>query len=209
MQKNCKECWGELVKKEKEWNRDFNKRSFCNNSCSSKYRMKNISVETRKKMSLSQKWKIPHNKWKKTWFVPSSAFKEWNIPWNTWKKLPPAWNKWLSWFMWWDKHWNWKWWITELSKKDRNSLEYKLWRDAIFARDWYACQICLEKWLKIHAHHILNFSSHPELRFAIDNWITICKKHHDMFHEFYWKRNNTKEQIDEFVWTITTCHIQN
>jgi len=51
----CKECWEQIKRKDKEGKKDFLKRKFCNNSCSAKYRMKNISLETKEKLRNSHK----------------------------------------------------------------------------------------------------------------------------------------------------------
>lgn len=37
----------------------------------------------------------------------------------------------------------------------------------------------------MEVHHIKNFSEFPELRFAIDNGITLCKQAHKKFHTIY------------------------
>ena len=52
---------------------------------------------------------------------------------------------------------------------------------------------------KLHPHHILNFSDHPELRFAIDNGIILSEKAHKEFHKKYGFNNNTKGQLIEFL----------
>ena len=94
---------------------------------------------------------------------------------------------------------NWKGGVTPESTKIRNSIEFSLWRESVFARDNWTCQKSKIKGCKLHAHHIKNFSQHPELRFAIDNGITLSKDEHYKFHKIYGKQNNTQEQLDEFL----------
>lgn len=98
-----------------------------------------------------------------------------------------------------ENHWNWKGGVNPINDTVRKSLEYKLWNDAVFARDGYTCQKYGTKGGELHAHHILNFSSHPELRFAINNGITLSKKAHKEFHNKYGNKNNTEEQLLEFL----------
>jgi len=68
-------------------------------------------------------------------------------------------------------------------KNIRNSLEYKLWRDSIFKKDNWTCWHCLKRGGTLCAHHILSFAEFPELRFAINNGITLCKECHKMIHK--------------------------
>lgn len=59
-----------------------------------------------------------------------------------------------------------------------NSLEYKLWRTAVFTRDEYTCQLCKEVGGNLNADHIKPWSLYPELRYAIDNGRTLCFECH-------------------------------
>jgi len=98
-----------------------------------------------------------------------------------------------------EKSYNWKGGITPENLRIRHSIEFRLWSEAIFARDNWICQKCGKKGGELHAHHILNFAKYPELRFAIDNGITLCKDCHKEFHKRYGNRNNTKGQLEEFL----------
>jgi hypothetical protein len=94
---------------------------------------------------------------------------------------------------------NWKGGVTPIHNQIRSSIESKLWIHSVFARDGFTCQKTGQKGGKLTAHHILNFSSHPELRFAIDNGITLSVESHELFHKIYGRKNNTREQLEEFL----------
>ena len=75
-------------------------------------------------------------------------------------------------------HQNWKGGIS----RDKHSLshpEYKEWRVKIFIRDNFKCKMfntdCKGQ---LQAHHILNWIDYPELRFVVNNGITLCVAHH-------------------------------
>lgn len=94
---------------------------------------------------------------------------------------------------------SWKGGITPINKKIRTTIEYDLWRNSVFARDGYTCQKTDIKGGKLVAHHIQNFSDSSELRFAIDNGITLSEKVHKEFHKIYGRKNNTRGQLLEFL----------
>jgi len=77
-----------------------------------------------------------------------------------------------------EKHPNWKGGISKINEKERTLIEYRLWRESVFARDHWTCQKCSKKGEYLEAHHIKSFANYPKLRFAIDNGITLCKKCH-------------------------------
>ena len=81
-----------------------------------------------------------------------------------------------------DKHWNWKGGRTSEIKKIRQTDEYKEWRIKVYQRDFYTCTVCGNKPKKIIAHHIKSFTDYPELRFEIDNGITLCRSCHKKAH---------------------------
>ena len=72
----------------------------------------------------------------------------------------------------------WKGGITRENERLRKSIEYKLWRKAVFERDNHICIWCGFKGY-VEADHIKPFAYFPELRFAIDNGRTLCKSCHE------------------------------
>jgi len=81
-------------------------------------------------------------------------------------------------------------------------IDFRLWRESVFARDNFTCQKCSDRGGNLHPHHIKNFAQFQELRFAIDNGITFCKECHRIFHKKYGIKNNTQEQINEFLMDV-------
>ena len=67
--------------------------------------------------------------------------------------------------------------------KSKASLNYKLWKEAVNARDKYTCQDCGGKDKSImETHHIKPYATFPEGRFDVENGITLCKYCHQLRH---------------------------
>ena len=81
----------------------------------------------------------------------------------------------------------------------RNSARYADWHKKVLQKNNYTCQKTGVKGGKLIPHHILNFAEYPELRLNVSNGITLSKKSHEQFHKIYGKRNNNKEQLEEFL----------
>lgn len=69
-----------------------------------------------------------------------------------------------------------------LKKSDhQNSGAYYEWRKEVRDRDGHKCKIgnrdCVER---LETHHILSWRDHPELRYDVNNGITLCKFHHPL-----------------------------
>jgi hypothetical protein len=71
--------------------------------------------------------------------------------------------------------------VSPPNQADRKSVEYDVWRDAVFRRDNYTCQHCGARG-RMHAHHILSYAGFPERRYDVVNGITLCVACHGAVH---------------------------
>lgn len=69
---------------------------------------------------------------------------------------------------------------TTLAKHhERNDSAYQEWRKQVWLRDNFKCRLANKECKgKIIAHHILSWRDYPELRYIINNGITLCHAHH-------------------------------
>ena len=80
-------------------------------------------------------------------------------------------------------HPRWKGGISPENQRARYSFRMKEWRHNVFERDHYICQQCgYTKGKILIAHHIKYFSQFPELRFDVNNGITLCRNCHGLIH---------------------------
>lgn len=77
--------------------------------------------------------------------------------------------------------------------RDIHDPDIKQWRKAVFIRDNYKCKLqdsnCSGK---IEAHHIFRWKDYKDLRYEISNGITLCHQHHSKI------KNKEDENIDLF-----------
>lgn len=121
-------------------------------------------------------WSKTHVMSKETRLKMSEA-KKGIIPWNKGKKRPPfseEWRRKMGESHKGEKAHTWKGGITPINRKIRTSLDYKLWREAVFKRDDWTCVWCGQIGGQLNADHIKPFAYFPELRLAIDNGRTLC-----------------------------------
>lgn len=74
---------------------------------------------------------------------------------------------------------NWKGGVTPESNLLRKGLRYRKWRDNVYKRDNYTCQVCgiksgCGRAVVLCADHIKPWAIYPKLRFDIDNGKTLC-----------------------------------
>ena len=142
-----------------------------------------LSEETKKKISITHKGKKPYKMTEKIKRKmseirkgkPSNAKgKHWKLTIETRKKLSKVKKG--------NKCYLWKGGISKNYKRHYFDLDYKLWREAVFERDNYTCQKCGLRGSEgyLTAHHIKSWISYPELRYEINNGITLCEDCHKL-----------------------------
>lgn len=97
------------------------------------------------------------------------------------QKRQPSWNKGLKGIYSGDKNPCWRGGIEFRKKSDRafDDSAYMEWRKKVKDRDNWKCRIADKNCKgKLESHHILPWRDHPELRYEINNGITLCHAHH-------------------------------
>lgn len=97
-------------------------------------------------------------------------------------------------------------WRHDLSQEERETHwdrhynpENHTWRKAVYERDNYFYQVSGQKGNhNIVAHHLFNYSTHPDKRYDVNNGVTMLEPLHKLFHFIYGNRDNTPSQFEEF-----------
>ena len=95
-----------------------------------------------------------------------------------------------------EKSYLWRGGITKENKRSYKSLEYKLWREAVFKRDNWTCQVCGAVGVYLEADHIKAWAYYPELRYEVSNGRTLCKKCHSLTSNY---KNKGKIYFKKYV----------
>ena len=67
----------------------------------------------------------------------------------------------------------------QLDRLARSSPEATEWRESVFKRDDYTCQMCKVRGTYLEADHIKPWAFFPDLRFELSNGRTLCRPCHD------------------------------
>lgn len=110
-----------------------------------------------------------------------SQSKKGSIPWNKGRKFE-QYSK--------ENHWNWKGGISRGYRKGyKNDNKYKQWRINVFQRDNWTCQNCNMRGTYLEPHHIKSWARFPELRYELDNGVTLCKECHKLTDNYKGKKS--------------------
>jgi hypothetical protein len=82
----------------------------------------------------------------------------------------------------------------------RQKVENREWILSVFKRDKFTCQCCGDnKGHNLNAHHLEGFHWCIDLRYDLNNGVTLCENCHNSFHRRFWTRWNTSEQFYQFL----------
>ena len=142
------------------------------------------SGETKKRMSEAKKGKNPHLWSKESRKKLSEARKGKKLSEETKKKIGEACKG--------IKNWSWIKDRTKLGKNEKKHLDgqYRDWIIEVRKRDKWKCRLLSGECKgRLETHHIFNWVDYPELRYIINNGITLCAHHHPR------GRTNEKQMI--------------
>lgn len=151
-EKLCLKCKKPLVRKPTEGPYLWNRRKFCNHSCAKKGERYALGVKRsdnfKKKVSLSMKKRYANGHKPPTMFGADN----------------PSWKGGL---------------LFRKREDRRGDSAYGEWRRQVWLRDNFKCKMSnLDCDGRLEAHHILRWNDFPELRYELNNGITLCHHHH-------------------------------
>lgn len=73
-----------------------------------------------------------------------------------------------------------------------------VWAEEVKTAYNNTCQKCGSQ-ENLHAHHIVSFTKHKELRFEVSNGICLCESCHKNFHRLHGVMKNTKAEFNAWL----------
>lgn len=187
------------------------KRTTCSKDCGYKLVAKILSIQRKGKYSKGHKFPKGHKRYRteesyinggikiaQNTNSKKTQFKKGFTPWITGKKHSLESKLKMSKAISGENHPCWKGGISTLNENSRKRKEYRIWRNKVLKKYKYTCQKSGDK-KRLRVHHIQNFSDYPELRYKFSNGIVLCERCHIEFHKIYGLKNNTKEQMCEYL----------
>lgn len=87
----------------------------------------------------------------------------------------------------------------------KSGVKYKKWAREIKERDNFTCQMCGLRGVYLESHHIKDWANYPELRFNLENGITLCRECHKKTDNYAGK---TSQAETTELPTLNGLHIQ-
>jgi hypothetical protein len=109
-----------------------------------------------------------------------------------------------------ENHPNWNPNLTEEERENKRKFYgYVQWRDEVYKRDNYTCQVCGDsRGGNLNAHHKDSYDWCVDRRLDIDNGVTLCEDCHLDFHMENGYGDNTEEQFIQWF-NINTAYLHN
>jgi hypothetical protein len=90
-----------------------------------------------------------------------------------------------------------------MSDKKHLDGRYRNWMNSVKTRDSWKCKISNNDCSgRLESHHILDWVNYPELRYDVNNGITLCSFHHPR------GREKERQSVAEFQQLILVSNIQ-
>ena len=81
----------------------------------------------------------------------------------------------------------------------RKTNEYREWAKDVKEQANYTCDCCGERGGKLHSHHLDDWHTHEDLRYAVSNGVCLCESCHKEFHYHYMQNSKKPCTEDDYL----------